>query len=79
MKGFMHPHLLTILFFILVLIGGWFVYHSYTEQRLTENLLVILNDYQKAVFSVVSDKTDREKVDNAFKTIEETVEKYKKK
>jgi len=38
-------HIGTIIF-ILPLIGAWFVYKSYKENRLQENLSMVLEDYK---------------------------------
>lgn len=52
-KGFFHIHLSCILL-VFALIGGWYVYKSYKENRLKENMQAIVNDYQPIVQKVIT-------------------------
>ena len=74
-KGVIH---FSAIILILALIGAWYVYRSYQERRLTENMHTVYQDYKEWTLRVVSEVRDREKVERAFNEIEGIVSKYAK-
>ncbi|MCL4492594.1 MAG: tetratricopeptide repeat protein [Nitrospirae bacterium] len=71
-----HIHIIGPLVIILVLIGGWYVWKSYKEEKLKENMSVVMEDCKNAVVSVVSDEKDKEKVEQLFQQIKQVTDKY---
>ncbi|HAK87628.1 MAG: hypothetical protein A2X55_08895 [Nitrospirae bacterium GWB2_47_37] len=65
-KGFAH---IGAVIFIFALVGSWFVYKSYHEEKLTDNLAVVLFDYKTALRSIVSDPADKVKADNIVSSL----------
>ena len=57
---------LKAIILILALIGAWFVYTSYRQDRLKDNMSVVLEDYKSLVMSVLNNPGDRAKVENLF-------------
>jgi hypothetical protein len=70
-------HIGTIIF-ILALIGAWFVYKSYKENRLQENLSMVLEDYKELLLSKIKDPEDRAKLEQSFMVIQNILSKYSK-
>jgi hypothetical protein len=74
-KGVIH---FSAIILILMLIGVWYVFQSYRERRLVENMHTVYQDYKKWTMSVVKEVKDREAVEHAFNVIEGIVSKYGK-
>jgi len=75
-RGFLHIGTIII---ILALIGAWFVYRSYKENRLQENLSMVLDDYKELLLSKIKDPEDRERLEQSFIVIKDILSKYSKK
>ena len=74
--GWFHLHIAIPLVVVSALIGAWYVYMSYKEQRLKENMSRVLEDYRSAVVRMIPDQKDKEKVRQLFRQIEEVAGKY---
>jgi predicted negative regulator of RcsB-dependent stress response len=70
---------ISLIVFILILIGAWFVYKSYQEHRLKENLRIILADYRNFVVSTVEDAGKRDKFINGIDYLLSNFDKYSRK
>jgi uncharacterized protein YneF (UPF0154 family) len=66
-KGFIH---ISTIIFILALIGLWFIFRSYQENKLKDNLSVVINDYKDLVLTVVKDPNQKQKVEQLFSKIQ---------
>jgi uncharacterized protein YneF (UPF0154 family) len=66
----MHIHLTGIIVFIFALIGVWFTYKSYHENKLKDNLSVVINDYKDLVLTVVKDPNQKQQVEQLFSKIQ---------
>lgn len=62
-KGFVH---IGAVIFIFALIGLWFTYRSYQENKLKDNLSFVLNDYKTLIISVVKDPAQRQEIEQLF-------------
>lgn len=69
----------SLIVLILVLIGAWFVYKSYQEHRLKENLKIVLADYRKFVVSTVEDAGKRDKFINNIDYLLSNFDRYSRK
>lgn len=49
-----HHLIITIVIFVLTIIGGWYVMHSQKEGRLKENLSMAFNEIKAAIDSVLT-------------------------
>lgn len=58
-RGFFHLHL-TWIVFIFALIGCWYVYKSYKENKLQENMRAVISDYQPIVKEVITLTKDKQ-------------------
>ena len=74
-KGIDHPFL-AIVMALFILIGVWYVYKSYEQKRLNENLSQVYSDYRTWALTVVKDAKDRERVKGLFREIDGIVAKY---
>ena len=74
-KGIAHPFLALVMA-LFILIGVWYVYKSYEQKRLKENLSQVYSDYRTWALTVVKDAKDRERVEGLFREIDGIVAKY---
>ena len=74
-KGVAHPFLALVMA-LFVLVGAWYVYKSYEQKQVKENLNTLYTDYKTWALSVVNDNRDRERVEILFKEIKSIVSKY---
>lgn len=75
-KGFFHIHMLSIAILVLCLIGAWYVWQSYKQDQLKENLLEILNDYKSTAKQVIKSDEDKQKAEQAFDQLNNIIGKY---
>jgi hypothetical protein len=54
------PPFLALVVALFILIGVWYVYKSYEQKRLKENLSQVYFDYRTWALTVVKDAKDRE-------------------
>lgn len=69
-----HPHILLP---TLALIGCWFLYKSYTNHRLEQDLAEMISDASGIASKVVTGPQDRALIDQKFNEIRSIVDKYK--
>lgn len=62
-KGFLHIG--SILVIALAMVGAWFIYRSYSEGHIKQNLTAIYKDYRGLVRKVVKDPKEQDKADDA--------------
>jgi len=74
-KGVAHPFLALVMA-LFVLVGAWYVYKSYEQKQIKENLSQVCSDYRTRALTVVNDNRDRERVEILFKEIKSIVSKY---
>ena len=72
-RGFFHLHLLTITFFSLALVGGWFIYTSYKQNRLSANMTQVLSDYKSFTLQAVTNAPDRAKIEKNLQEINQII------
>jgi hypothetical protein len=60
-------------------VGAWFVYKSYQEYRLKENLKTVLADYRNFVVSTVEDAGKRDKFINDIDYLLSNFDSYSRK
>jgi hypothetical protein len=70
------PPFLALVVALFILIGVWYVYKSYEQKRLKENLSQVYFDYRTWALTVVKDAKDRERVEGLFRGIDGIVAKY---
>lgn len=74
-SGLIHyPHIILP---TLALIGCWFLYKSYTNNRLGQDLNEMIGDASSLASKVVSSPQDRALIDQKFSEIRAITEKYK--
>ncbi|GER94868.1 hypothetical protein A45J_2675 [hot springs metagenome] len=66
-KGSIH---ISTIIFIFALIGLWFIYRSYQENKLKDNLSVVINDYKSIVLAVIKDPKQKQQVEQLFSKIQ---------
>lgn len=69
-----HPHILMP---VLALIGCWFLYNSYKNHRLEQDLTEMISDASTVASKVVSSPQDRALIDQKFNEIRMITDKYK--
>ena len=74
-KGIAHLFL-TLVTALFILIGVWYIYKSYEQKWLKENLSQVYSDYRTWALTVVKDAKDRERVEGLFREIDGIVAKY---
>jgi amino acid permease len=74
-RGIAHPFLALIMA-LFILIGLWYIYKSYEQKWLKENLSQVYSDYRTWALTVVKDAKDRERVEGLFREIACIVAKY---
>ena len=73
-KGVAHPFLALVMA-VFVLIGVWYVYKSYEQKQIKENLSQVYSDYRTWELTVVKDAKDKERVEGLFREIDGIVAK----
>ena len=73
-RGFAHPHIFVPL---LALIGCWFMYKSFTQNRLQQDLTEMFADVSNAAGKVVTSPQDRAAIESKIGEIKAIVGKYK--
>ncbi len=66
-EGFIHLHLLSLLFFIMAIYGSYSLYKSYRNDHLRQDLMEALNDGKALADRVITDPAQREKVEAAYR------------
>ena len=73
-KGATHLFL-SIIVALFFLIGVWYVYKSYENKQLKENMIEICKDYQRMIDNFVKDEKDKERIKELFSEIDSIVKK----
>lgn len=74
-RGFFHLHLLSLSFFFLAMVGAWNIYTSYKQNRLSENMTSMMNDYKSLTLQAVKNAPDRLKVEKNIQEINQIISK----
>lgn len=74
-RGFFHLHLLSIGFFFLAMYGAWNIYNSYKQNKLSENMTMMMNDYKNLTMQAVTNTPDRQKVERNLQEIKQIISK----
>ena len=74
-RGFFHLHLLSLIFFFLAMVGGWHIYTSYKQNRLGENMTMVLDDYKNLATQAITNAPDRQKLERNLQEITQIVSK----
>ena len=72
-RGYIHLMPIIIIF---ALIGLWYAYQSYKQQRLVANMSEVFGDYQSQVMQIITDPNDRVRVQRNIDDITSVVSKY---
>jgi len=68
-RGFFHFHINSVII-ILAMVGAWYMYNSYRNDRVAENLNVIVQDYKKLAMVLAKDEKTKTQIESLFSNSE---------
>jgi hypothetical protein len=71
-----HHILLSLFILFLSIVGAWSLYNWYKAGTVKQNLVFMLSDFQGNADSVVTDRLDRQAVDEKISEIRNIITKY---